>query len=82
MSRLAKRGERLEGGDKGGIDIVAKVPDAWSEERQSAEVEAVAKAQGADLPFGLVVMVARGNEAEGARLLFMGKLGGENVARP
>ena len=40
MSRLGKRVERLEGGhDPNAFDIVALIPEAWSEERASAEPE-------------------------------------------
>ena len=80
MSRLAKRVEVLEAGEAGdGIDVVARVPHSWAEERQTAEVEALAAAPGAEPPFGRIILIQRFIESEGARLISMRRRGKERI---
>ena len=64
----------LEGGPNAALDIVAKVPHAWSKEKQSAEVRAIALANGASLPFGLVTLIQQFGTGEdaGAEIIAMG----------
>lgn len=81
MSRLSKRVEKLGGGVPQGVDIIAKVPDWWSSERQKAEVETIARQHGVEPPFGTVVYLRQfafgieNRDDIGAKIIFMGRAG-------
>ena len=77
MSRLEKRVQKLDGGTRTGVDIIARLPVEWSVERADAEVEAIAVANGVEPPFGMVVQIRQltmGEDGD-AEILFMGRLG-------
>ncbi len=77
MSRLEKRVEKLEGGTSAGVDIIARVPVGWLDKRANAEIEAIALGNGAEPPFGRVVIIGSFAAGEGgdAEIIFMGKFG-------
>ena len=74
MNRLAKRIQRLEGGTRDKVTVVARVPLGWPRERQEAEVSALAIDRGAVEPFALAIIEQNTPQIDRAYLEFVGDM--------